>query len=474
MDPFLPSSSSTALTATVFDLMSHYAIPLTKGEPAKPHARHQREHLRAQLAPPGDEVRRFFAITRSRAFTLPCWLRLTPGVMVRTQGLADSGAEINLVTKALAERLGAIIVPLSSTRFRVTDAQNKPLRILGRLSMPIDAGLRACTGEFVFFGFDDVYVVDADLPYPIIFGLPFLGGSNNFTLQCGQLLLEANGLQFGDACAAYRAHTGLAYPVEEMVIPAFSVTAVPIRSDLESSSKYLRIFDPILALENGSEPITTGSGFVDDDYPSIFVENSSAISHILPASFCLGELQAVQPNPSRVSALTFQSATEEEPPPDTVDAPDSAEIKWMPGVDIHPDEPFPPLDENSIARAVRFVPDHLKPMYIDYIRLMTGVFTNDFSGPAWSMGQHHIDLLPGAAPYRSKPIRMNADHTIALKAVLDKWLTTRTAASPSSCSPSPVAGTRPSRPSSVLLPSTACPWVSSTVQLHVRHGVDGA
>ena len=79
-------------------------------------------------------------------------------------------------------------------------------------------------------------------------------------------------------------------------------------------------------------------------------------------------------------------------------------------------------DEELDSKISANVPEDYRPAFLQVLKYYRDVFTRSFRGEPWDIDKFHIDLMPGASPYKARCFRFCHAHMEALKVLISKWL----------------------------------------------------
>jgi transposase InsO family protein len=180
--------------------------------------------------------------------------------------------------------------------------------------------------------------------------------------------------------------------------------------------------------------------------PKLFGDVLTCAAGVLPAaSLPVLTIYNASEEPVFLPARTFLGLVEDSPIHDSKPPPQQPQVSELlqedPSIDVS-DEERPSYDsfnrgfvevdpadidnaasdEELEAKISSNVPDEYRPAFLQVLKYYRDVFTRSFRGEPWNIDKFHIDLVPGAAPYKARCFRFCHAHMEALKVLISKWL----------------------------------------------------
>lgn len=372
-------------------------------------------------------VSRSLVLSNNPSFTLPAVFTPCAGLDKVISVLVDTGADFQVLRSSLFTALGLNISEYINRNnlgdFQCYDASGKNMGVVGILRRPLSFQLRATDGTYRTFTIDPFYktkdgflsatVVCDSCPFQVLLGHPMLG-HNAFLIDPAAMSVILDGKTYpksdqrlakrtagsDDIHRTWDGFAGCASttldPFESMLVPVWIPNLVSVMATNEEL-----VFSPDDNFVEGTGLVFTATT-IDRNNPRIFLTNTNAHAVELPALSFLGTMQR-----------HFHKS---------VHALNRAEVNAVTATERTVLGSGKPRVEDVLPKIHDSIPAAYKAQFEQLLHEYKDVFHNDFSQHSWDTAPATIDLLPGAKPHHANPYRLPAAHQLAMRALIEKFV----------------------------------------------------
>lgn len=372
-------------------------------------------------------VSRSLVLSNNPSFTLPAVFTPRAGLDKVISVLVDTGADFQVLRSSLFAALGLDISDYINRNnlgdFQCYDASGKNMGVVGILRRTLSFQLRATDGTYRTFtiepfyktkdGFLSATVVCDNCPFQVLLGHPMLG-HHAFLIDPATMSVRCDGKVYpksdqrlarksqssDDTPRTWDGFAGCAstslQPFESMLVPVW----IPELVSVMASNEEL-VFSPDDGFVEETGLVFTATT-IDRNKPRIFLTNTNAHAVELPALSFLGTMQR-----------HFHKS---------VHALNRAEVNAVASTDHTPSLSGKNRVEDVLPKIHESIPAAYKAQFESLLHEYKDVFHNDFSQHSWDTAPATIDLLPGAKPYHANPYRLPAAHQLAMRALIEKFV----------------------------------------------------